>query len=234
MVRCQKAGFNNLRKAFFMSCSKPLSQGTPSFFLKNKNCVWFARNASACKPHLAKKESSFWTIDTLLHGCWSSQQKMARVSRDLDKMIHELVVQLEQGIVLQKISCLGHTLGAAGASFTYTTCSSCLRFCFASSRICILSSQIQTKDWRFIMLHIYYVDTCTEEIRSMLFLTCFWTLPLFSNEIVGSQNQKLWFIWTSCCKLLPAGNQPDTLRDIATQGLENHSFKGLSDPTKVS
>ena len=152
MVRCQKAGFNNLRKAFFMSCSKPLSQGTPSFFLKNKNCVWFARNASACKPHLAKKESSFWTIDTLLHGCWSSQQKMARVSRDLDKMIHELVVQLEQGIVLQKISCLGHTLGAAGASFTYTTCSSCLRFCFASSRICILSSQIQTKDWRFIIL----------------------------------------------------------------------------------
>ena len=35
-------------------------------------------------------------------------------------MIHELVVQLEQGLVLQKkISCLGHTLKQVGP-FTYT------------------------------------------------------------------------------------------------------------------
>ena len=141
-----------LAKSIFYELFKTSLKALLHFSKENKNCVWFARNASACKRHLAKKESSFWTIDTLLHGCWSSQQKMARVSRDLDKMIHELVVQLEQGLVLQKISCLGHTLGAAGASFTYTTCSSCLRFCFASSRICILSSQIQTKDWRFIIL----------------------------------------------------------------------------------
>ena len=108
---------------------------------------------------------------------------MARQNRDLDKMIHELVVQLEQGLVLQKISCLGHTLGAAGASFTYTTCSSCLRFCFASSRICILSSQIQTKDWRFYNAYIVYR-------RSMLFLTLLWTLPLFSNEICWQPKSK--------------------------------------------
>ena len=45
---------------------------------------------------------------------------MARQNRDLDKMIHELVVQLEQGLVLQKNSCLGHTLKQLPGPFTYT------------------------------------------------------------------------------------------------------------------
>ena len=149
---------------------------------------------------------------------------MARQNRDLDKMIHELVVQLEQGLVLQKnFMSWPHFKAAAWALHLY---SSCLRFCFASSRICILSSQIQTKDWRFIMhsIYLYKEGQCS-------FWHCFGHCHFSLTRFVGSQNQKLWFIWTSCCKVLPAGNQPDTLRDIATQGLENHSFMGLSDPT---
>ena len=68
----------------------------------------------------------------------------------------------------------------------------------------------------------------------MLFLTLLWTLPLFSNEICWQPKSKALFdLYELSSKVLPAGNQPDTLRDIATQGLENHSFMGLSDPTKV-
>ena len=44
---------------------------------------------------------------------------MARQNRDLDKMIHELVVQLEQGLVLQKNFMSWPHFKAAGP-FTYT------------------------------------------------------------------------------------------------------------------